>query len=432
MPTGALRHWRWTFAVLALSLLATAALHQTRGWIWLGVPPIGAERPPFSDAAAHLTAADACAAGVGQWVAHVCFLPSIEAVTHSQTYEPWLSFQRWGLTGDLYEPVGVVLIALFYLAIGLVFRPASLGEALLLLGFLFSAAVQLAVERANFDLLTSALLCLAAFGLSDRRAAFVALGCGALGAGTALKIYMGLASLCAGLLGRGARFVAIACAALATGTAIAILGIDNIRALGRGAPEGATRFSTGAHWLLLHYGPAWVAAAALCALLAAATAWYALRSSATAASLDQMHPRRTTLLQVAFLTAVPLFLLKDSYDYRFVLWLPCLALPIALLRRSDLESAWRRTCVAMLVCGAIAFGAELPCRLLDDVQARSGATWLARIVEALVIAKQFSAWLLAGLLGAVFALSLRQRWISALRSETMAAPRTAEPIAASA
>lgn len=407
MPTSALRRWRWTFAALALSLLATAALHQTRGWIWLGVPPIGAERPPFSDAAAHLTAADACAAGVGQWVAHVCFLPSIEAVTHSQTYEPWLTFQRWGLTGDLYEPVGVALIALFYLAIVLAFRPAGMGEALLLLGFLFSAAVQLAVERANFDLLTSALLCLAAFGLSDRRTAFVALGCGALGAGTALKIYMGLASLGAGLLGRGARVVAIACAALATGAAIAILGIDNIRALGRGAPEGATRFSTGAHWLLLQCGPVWAAAAALCALLVAAIAWHALHGSATAASLERRHPRRTILLQVAFLTAVPLFLLKDSYDYRFVLWLPCLALPIALLRSNDLEPAWRRCCIAMLAFAAIAFGAELPCRWLDAVQARSGAAWPARIVEALVLAKQFSTWLLAGLLGAVFVCSIR-------------------------
>lgn len=394
--------------MLAACALATAALHATRGWIWLGVPPIGAERPPFSDAAAHLVAADACAAGAGQWIAGACFLPSVEAVTHSQTYEPWLSFQRWGLTSDLYEPVAVTLIGLFYLAVGLAFRPAGIGEALLLLGLLFSAAVQLAVERANFDLLTCALLCLAAYGLADRRPAYVALGCGALGAGTALKIYMGLASACAGLLGRGTRFFALACAAAATGSAIAILGLDTIRALGRGAPEGATRFSTGAHWLLLQYGAGWAAAALACALVAAATAWRALRTGATSACLGRRHPRRTALLQVAFLTAVPLFLLKDSYDYRFVLWLPCLALPIALLRRRDLEPSWRRTCIAILALAALAFGAELPCRLLDGVQARSGGAWPARIVEALVLAKQFSTWLLAGLLGAVFAVSLRR------------------------
>lgn len=402
------RPLRWTLAVLAISLLATIALHQTRGWIWLGVPPIGPARAPFSDAVAHLVAADACAAGLGQWVAQVCFLPSIDAVTHSQSYEPWLSFQRWGLTGDLYVPVAAVLIGVFYLALSLAFRPAGPGEALLLLGFLFSAAVQLAVERANFDLLTSALLCLAAYGIGDRRPARVMLGCVALGAGTVLKIYMALACACAGFIARGSRWFALTAAALTTGAAIAILGIDNIRVLGRGAPEGSTRFSTGAHWLFLQYGTGWAIAALGATLAASMLAWRALRNTTTAGTLVTQHPRRTALLQVAFLTAVPLFLLKDSYDYRFVLWLPGLALPIALLRQNDLEAAWRRTCIAVLAFAAIAFGAELPCRLLDGVQAFSGTTLSVALVEALVLAKQFSTWLLAGLLGVLFAASIRR------------------------
>lgn len=96
---------RWTLIVLAICLVATVVLYRTHGWIWLGVPPIGQARMPFSDAAALLTAADACNAGVGEWFSHVCFMPSADAIPHTLSFEPWLTFERWGLKGDQYIAV---------------------------------------------------------------------------------------------------------------------------------------------------------------------------------------------------------------------------------------------------------------------------------------------------------------------------------------
>ncbi len=403
------RRWRWTILALALALFGTTGLYQTRGWIWLGVPPIGAQRPPFSDAAAQLVAGDVCASGAGQWISGACFLPSIDAETHSQTYEPWLSFQRRGLTASLYVPVAFALIGLFYFAFCLAFRPIGVGEAALLLVLLFSAAVQLAVERANFDLLTSALLCLAAWCLADRRPAMAAAGCLALGFSTSLKIYTLLSCAFAWLAVRARRlFVALFAIASCAG-AVATIGIDTIRVLGHGAPEGRTRFSTGAHWLAHQYG--WPCAVAACALslVAAVIAWCALRKHPLA--LATLYPRRSALMQIAFLAAVPLFLLKDSYDYRFVLWLPCLALPMALLRQRELATPWRAFCIGLFALAIFVFCAELPCAWLDRLPWRDSA-WSRHLIEAIVLAKQFATWLLAGLLGVLFASSIAPtRWI---------------------
>ncbi|MEO7757774.1 MAG: hypothetical protein ABIS07_14455, partial [Dokdonella sp.] len=313
--------WRWTLVVLAICLVVTLALYHTRGWIWLGVPPIGDVRAPFSDAAAQLYTAEVCNGGSGEWRGHVCFIPSASAAVHAQAYEPWLSFQRWGLNGAHYTEVAAVLIALFYLAFCLSFRPVNAAEAILLLVFLFSAAVQLAVERANFDLLTSAMLCLAAWLLSHRRSTFAIAGCIVLGIDTVLKIYTGLSCACAGVARQSDRVVITLLALACSAAAIAILGVDNIVALGQGAPEGATRFSTGAHWLWRQHGIAWALAAATSAVLVAAMAWRIL--ARVPHPPFARHPRRTALMQIAFLTAIPLFLAKDSYDYRFVLWLPC-------------------------------------------------------------------------------------------------------------
>ncbi|MEO5560942.1 MAG: hypothetical protein ABIO49_13515 [Dokdonella sp.] len=399
--------WRWTLIVLALCLVATVTLYRTHGWIWLGVPPIGEARMPFSDAAALLGAADFCNAGAGQWIGHVCYAPSADAIPYSLSYEPWLTFQRWGLRGDRYIEVSSILIGLFYVAFGLAFRPTHAGEAILLLLFFFSAAVQLAVERANFDLLTSATLCLSAWLLGQRRAVFAMVGCMTLGFDTVLKLYAGLSCACAGIARRSDRTLITLFALLCSIAAIAFLGVDTLFALGQGAAEGGTRFSTGAHWLWRQRGITWMLAAATSALLVSAIAWRILRGAA--APPWARYPRRTALMKIAFLTAIPLFLLKDSYDYRFVLWLPCLALPVALLRRSDLEASWRYFCIAILGVSAFVFCAELPCMLLDRFAAPGVQVFSSRLIEGITLTKQVATWNIAGLLTVLFLLCVLER-----------------------
>jgi len=397
------RGWFWTSTALAIVLAATVVLYSTRGWIWLGVTPIGDARVPFSDAAAQLAAADDCANGAGEWEYGVCFLPSVRAETHSQTYEPWLTFQRLGLTASLYVPVAFAMIGVFYLALCLAFRPANGTQAAWLLLFLFSPAVQLAIERANFDLLTSAILCLAARCLADRRPAVAIAGCLALGVDTSLKVYTGLSAILAWIVRRDRRAMIAIAALLSTLAAIAIVGPDSIIALGHGAPEGRTRFSTGAHWLMRERGLAWSIAAAVMASIAFAVAWLVLEHR-TPRALFSRYPHRTALLQIAFLTAVPLFLIKDSYDYRFVLWLPCLSLLVAFVCDQSLDRAWRRFALVLLSLCAIVFCAELPCMLLDRL-----GSGTARLVDGIVLIKQFSVWIVAALLAVLFALSIRDR-----------------------
>ena len=65
---------------------------------------------------------------------------------------------------------------------------------------------------------------------------------------------------------------------------------------------------------------------------------------------------------VSWLSAIPLFLLKDSYDYRFVLWLPMLAFAARLAsdgRAGEITALAR----AMLCCFAFAAFVELACTL---------------------------------------------------------------------
>jgi hypothetical protein len=394
---------RWTLAVLAFAFAATFVLHQTRSWIWLGVPPIGTERVPFSDAAAQLDAADACSRGFGERIGGACFLPSADVAVHSQTYEPWLAFQRWGLTGRVYVEAAWTIIALFYLATVLSFGPDRAGEAAWLLLFLFSAATQLAVERANFDLLTSAILCAAAALLATPGWAAAAAGCLLLGLDTSLKLYTGISSAFAWITRSCDRQRTAAFAISSTLGAIAVVGVHTILALRRHAPEGETRFSTGAHWLMRTHGSGWTIAAATAASAVAIFAWRRLPLNAAVRAAIEREPRRVALLQVASLTAIPLFFLKDSYDYRLVLWLPCLALPVALLRDPALDGAWRRGLRAMLVLAAIVFCAELPCRWLDQAAEATANAWPRAIAEAITLAKQLSAWVLAALLAALFA-----------------------------
>jgi hypothetical protein len=312
----------------------------------------------------------------------------------------------------------VAIIGLFYLAILLSFRPDRASEALWLLLFLFSAAIQLAIERANFDLLTCAILCTAAACLARPGWLAAAVGCALLAFDVSLKLYSGLASAFAWITRCDDRARTAVFSLVVTLVVIASLGLDTIAALGQHSPEGATRFSTGAHWLLRTHGVTWTIMAAVSALVVATFAWRRLRPSAAVVAAFEREPQRVALLQIAFLTAVPLFVLMDSYDYRLVLWLPCLALPLALRRDTSLDPAWRRTMLALLLLAAIVFCAELPCHWLDRVPG-----WPHALIEPIVLAKQLSAWLLAALLGALFARVTLARFATvALREQTVPAP----------
>lgn len=384
--------WRWSLATFAFCLALTALLYATRGWIWLAVPPIGEARVPFSDAAAQLVAGDVCAQGLGERHGEVCFIPSIDAPTHSQSYPPWTVFSRLGLTADRYFTAAVALLLVFYLAVIGLFRPRGAWQAALLVALLFTPAIQLCVERANFDLLTAALLVPAAWCASrDGWPGFVS-ACAALAFATLLKLYTGLALALAFLAQRRLHWSRVAVSALATIAVVAGFGFANFRVLGRGAPQGQTSFSTGAHWLFNHYGAVALAAAGAWAIVVGLRAWSAFAPLARSASVDRFRANACVL---STLTAVPLFLLKDSYDYRFALWLPALALPCAWLA-GDAAPRARRWLLVQLACFFVATCSELAVLPLS----LHGGDFAGRqeLLHGLLLAKQFAAWTVAALM----------------------------------
>ena len=380
------RSWHWTASSFLALCAATAGLYATRGWHWLGVPPIGPDRPPFSDAHAQLMAADACLAGAGSWIERVCFLPSIAVLPHAQSYEPWLLFSRLGLAHEHYVAIGWIMAVVFYLAICLLFRPETAREAGVLVVLALSPAVQLAVERANFDLLMATILIASGWLLARRRLAASVLACALLGLGTALKIYSGLSTLFAWLATRhpDRRIVAIvsACACL---LAIAVLGPANIVVLGEGAPEGATRFSTGAHLTFDRYGPIGgslvVAAAFALCVRASRSIW---THGPSIERIGALAPQ-AAVFTISWLSAVPLFLLKDSYDYRLVLWLPMLALAMRLANGGS--GATHALAKAILASFAFAAFVELACGITGS----AGPAWVEYM---LVLGKHIGMWTL--------------------------------------
>lgn len=402
MPNGSLR---WSGLVFLACLCLTVLLWATRGWIWLGVPPINPERPPFSDTMAHIGTAVNCAHGHGEWHGRVCFVPDIDAVPRAQTYEPWLTLYRLGIDSETdVLLIAVAMVFLFYLALCAAFRPASPREAVLVLALLFTPAVQLGVERGNFDLLIAAMLCLAGALLAGRRSGSAIAGIATLSLTTMLKLYTGLSAALAWLVTRAPLRWTLPSAVGAVVLAVAVVGPRELRVLGQGAPEGETRFSTGARWLFEHAGSATGCAAMVAALALAVLVWHAIGRERNAPFAA--WPRRTALFQIAFLTAVPLFLLKNSYDYRFVLWLPCLALPLAWLRPrlpAVPRTPTRHVALGIFVLFFVATGTELPLTWLDRLGDAAAAKAIA---GTLVLAKQFATWLLAAALAAVFMRSL--------------------------
>jgi hypothetical protein len=393
------RQWRWTGVVVVTCICLTALLWVSRGWVWLGVPPINAERSPISDTLVHVGTAVNCGNGLGEWYGSACFVPDTQTVPRAQTYEPWLTFYRLGLDSNAdAHIVAVLMIALFFVAMGATFRPRTPGSAALLLALLFTPAVQLCVERGNFDLLIAALLCLAGAQLAQPRPRGALAGIAVLSLATMLKLYTGLACALAWLVARVRQRFAMPAAAIGVSVAVAVVGVRELRVLGQGAPEGETRFSTGARWLFEQMGVVPGIAAVVLAAIAGAIAWRLLRQQPDGAFTR--WPRRTAVFQVAFLTAVPLFLLKNSYDYRFVLWLPCLALPFAWLScAAGIDRRLRALAVSAFVLFLLATGMELPLTWLD---ARHGEPAVRTLATALVFAKQAATWMLAALLAAMF------------------------------
>ena len=132
-------------------------------------------------------------------------MPSLASEAHAQAYEPWFTFFRWGLGSVHTLPVSASMIALFYLAMALTFKPERGREVAVCLLLLANPAVQLGVERANFDLLISALLCLAAWLLARGPTRAAVAGCLTLAFTTALKLYTAFACVLAWAIARPPR-----------------------------------------------------------------------------------------------------------------------------------------------------------------------------------------------------------------------------------
>jgi hypothetical protein len=394
----------WTGVCFITFCAATALLYATRAWYLLGVAPIGPERPPFSDAHAQLITADACLLGGGTWIERVCFMPSADVLPHAQSYEPWLTFSRLGLRHEHHVAISWVVIVLFYLAVCLLFKPATWRQAGLLTVIVFSSAVQFAVERANFDLVMSTLLIASGWLLSRRHLAASLLACVLLGFSTTLKIYSGLGTLFAWLATNSRRRIPVVCASTAACLlAIAVLGVDNILVLGEGAPEGATRFSTGAHLTVHRYG---FAGTALIVAASLSICGWLLRPPAL--SRIRTGEPETAVFLVAWLTAIPLFFLKDSYDYRLVLWLPMLALGAQLARDTEGSTGLSRVGQMIVASFITVASVELVCNLL---QVTLPASVFRHTENLLILVKHAGIWTFVGISSAVFFCIVRSKRI---------------------
>lgn len=351
----------WAVALCALCLTITVALFVTRGWVHLGVPHFHPELRPFSDTKAHLETAAGCRLGHGVWQGSACFVPDAATVPRAQTYQPWLALYDIGvLPYQHYVIVAWVMIVLFFLAYARLAAPASLREAVLALLIAFSAAVQFGVERGNFDLLMFALMAVAALSLArPGRAGFVA-GTAVLAFATSLKLYTGAATALSWLAARRLHWHAAAVSVLLLIAAIAVVGPNELIALGQEAPEGETRFSTGVPWLRQHLGD--LRALALVAVTVAIVGAVLWRQRARLAEALSRIPRANVVgLHLSAFSAVPLFAMKASYDYRFVIWLPAV---LALIKLSSVRSSGI-VGYSGIVLFLLAAGMEWPLSLIE-------------------------------------------------------------------
>lgn len=385
--------------------VVTLLIYMMRGWYLLGIPPINPERPPFSDTYAQLVTADACLIGAGKWYAGVCFIPSMDVLPRSQTYEPWLTFSRLGLTHEHYIFVAWTIIAMFYVAISLLFHPKTLGQAALLGTLVFSPSVQLAIERGNFDILISTLIIVSGFLLARRSTVATVTGSLLLGASVTLKLYTGLSSALGWLVTGGRRKIIAWISIGSTILAVAILKPENIAILGRGAPEGATRFSTGAHLTFQTYEPTTAFAIVFASLVVGGS--LIARAVATHARMPVVRPHgtRAVVFVIAYLTTVPLFFLKDSYDYRLILWLPMIALTTSLDAKSPLAALGRAATLMFLYTVFV----ELFCNVAKEAV---GPRAFQLLEGTLVALKHVSMWSMAWIFSFLTICVIHTRYIN--------------------
>ncbi len=400
--TAATFRWRWTLVLAATCLAITVALFLTRGWAHLGVPHFHPELRPFTDTKAHLETAAGCRIGLGEWQGSACFVPDAVTVPRAQTYQPWLFLYDIGLLPyQHYVPVAWLMIVLFWLAYARLAAPAGPREAAVALLVALTAGVQLGVERGNFDLLVFALMAMAALSLPRRGRAGFAIGTALLAFATALKLYTGAATALSWLAARKWHWHAAAVSALMLVAAITIVGPSELLALGQEAPEGTTRFSTGLPWLRQTVGlPMTAAMCAIAISLAAAIGWR--RRVMLFDALSRVPAASRTALHLGAFSAVPLFAIKASYDYRFVIWLPAV---LCLLKLASIPGARGIGAlgVALFLCAG---GMELPLAYIEHWSQTSLDFAQPGLAQALVLLKQCAALLLAALIGTLSLIDL--------------------------
>ena len=169
--------------------------------------------------------------------------------------------------------------------------------------------------------------------------------------------------------------------------AVAVLGIDNILVSGRGAPEGATRFSTGAHLTFHHYGIGSAALIVTASLSISAWLLHPFRGMPALLHTRISEPEASVFI-VAWLSAIALFFLKDSHDHCLVLWPPMLALAARLTQ--DAPPRQMRRAGQMIVASFITIASvELACNLL---QATPPPGMFRHAENLLVLARHAGAW----------------------------------------
>lgn len=364
------------FALLAAAELAVQGGFKKLWW-WFGV---GVLSPDFADLRT-ITHGIACAEqGLDVLVDNPCD-PWQRPMNYPRV---WLALGRLGVGPEDTWLIGLILVALYFVAVALIARPETPGQALLWALAVTSPSAMLAVERGNNDLAVFALLAFAAIAWASSRPWIAALG---VVVAAALKIYpaLGLALFAtarerADRLGLSAAAVAIGGVMLAT--------VEDIGKIAAATPRsfassyGARvifaglddRFHLGLPIDPLAYGLA--AAAAVAALI------WALRAGRPIVSLEARPDLAASLTVLGCAIFAGSFLIGNNFDYRLIfllMWIP------HFLRLERLPTVRIVTLVSIL-----------------------GALWLARLADVLLYTDEIFVWIL-------FVISMRCLWETGLQ-----------------
>lgn len=401
---SSLRGWRWPLLCALLAFALSLMILANRSSHLLGVPPLQ-DHAVLTDASAQLIGASACLQGKGRWYGELCFVPDIDSVPRAQAYGLWLGLAELGLDADRHARLlGIAAILMFMLAASFALYPQGLTEAALALALLHTSGVHMAVERGNFDLFMAAMLVAAGALLARSGVLRGVLSISLLALATALKLYTGAACLLAFWVGERLRGRWALLCLLGVVAAIASVGFSEYLTLGQAAPEGETAFSTGARWLWRQGHGGWGVVALV---WAAGVFALGVRGLRLEAAQGTGTPMRRAVFELCVLTWLPLFLLKDSYDYRFSLLLPALGYLWVLRGGADGSRSAAILATTALCSYVLASGMQLPL----SWTAGFAQPWLA---DLLLITKQLAAWTLAASLGALLAGLWLER-IAALR-----------------